>query len=383
MAERAYIVTKGVVLRETETKEADKILTLLTADRGKISVIARGVRRKSCKYAACAQQLVYSEWTLDQKGEWSYANEGATAELFNGLRGDLEAMALGFYFAELTEAVTSEESPAPELLRHLLNGLYALSVLHRPHALVKASFSCPFRCAFCYCTMMNGGVYTQRPLSDVLADIEALEAERIWLVDDDFLLNRERVVEFCDLVLKRGVRKQFMAYARADFPAEHPDLLPLLYRAGFRDILVGLEAADDATLDAYHKETGRAVNEAAIRNLRAAGLVCNGLFVVSHASTREDFRNLLDFIRKNRLLWVVFGIFTPYKGSDAYEEYRDRLLTRKAKKLDGLHVTIRPEHMSKLMFYLRVVLLHAATYPKLLFRILRGTAYDTEKDGWW
>ena len=33
MAERAYIVTKGVVLRETETKEADKILTLLTADR--------------------------------------------------------------------------------------------------------------------------------------------------------------------------------------------------------------------------------------------------------------------------------------------------------------------------------------------------------------
>ena len=63
MAERAYIVTKGVVLRETETKEADKILTLLTADRGKISVIARGVRRKSCKYAACAQQLVYSEWT--------------------------------------------------------------------------------------------------------------------------------------------------------------------------------------------------------------------------------------------------------------------------------------------------------------------------------
>ena len=55
MAERAYIVTKGVVLRETETKEADKILTLLTADRGKISVIARGVRRKSCKYAACAQ----------------------------------------------------------------------------------------------------------------------------------------------------------------------------------------------------------------------------------------------------------------------------------------------------------------------------------------
>ena len=121
MAERAYIVTKGVVLRETETKEADKILTLLTADRGKISVIARGVRRKSCKYAACAQQLVYSEWTLYQKGEWYYANEGATAELFNGLRTNLEALALGCYFAELTETVTAPEVPAGALLPHLLN----------------------------------------------------------------------------------------------------------------------------------------------------------------------------------------------------------------------------------------------------------------------
>lgn len=47
-----YIVTNGIVLRETETKDADKILTLLTAERGKISVIARGVRRRRCKYAA-------------------------------------------------------------------------------------------------------------------------------------------------------------------------------------------------------------------------------------------------------------------------------------------------------------------------------------------
>ena len=45
MAAAPYIVTRGVVLRETETKEADKILTLLTADRGRLSVIARGVRR--------------------------------------------------------------------------------------------------------------------------------------------------------------------------------------------------------------------------------------------------------------------------------------------------------------------------------------------------
>ena len=93
MALSPYIVTKGVVLRETETRDADKILTLLTAERGKLSVIARGVCRKGCKFAACAQPLAYSEWTLYKKGDWYYANEGTTLELFSGLRADLDAMA--------------------------------------------------------------------------------------------------------------------------------------------------------------------------------------------------------------------------------------------------------------------------------------------------
>ena len=57
MAGSPYIVTQGIVLRETQTKESDKILTLLTPERGKLSVIARGVRRKSCRYAACAQEI--------------------------------------------------------------------------------------------------------------------------------------------------------------------------------------------------------------------------------------------------------------------------------------------------------------------------------------
>ena len=176
MAGTPYIVTKGIVLRETETKETDKILTLLTEEQGKISVIARGVRRKRCRYAACAQSLAWSEWTLYQKGDWYYANEGSTLELWNGLRNDLEALSLGFYLAELTEAVTTENVPAPELLRHLLNGLYALSSLHKPAALVKPAFELKLlcqsgyepladRCAYCGCPD------PEKPMLDVVQGV--------------------------------------------------------------------------------------------------------------------------------------------------------------------------------------------------------------------
>lgn len=176
MAGMPYIVTRGIVLRATETKETDKILTLLTAERGKLSVIARGVRRKSCRYAACAQPLAWSEWTLYQKGEWYYANEGSTLELFDGLRSDLDAMALGFYFAELTGSVTSEETAAPELLRHLLNGLYALSSLQKPPELVKPAFELKLLALAGYEPLADGCAYCgcpdpQRPLLDVVQGV--------------------------------------------------------------------------------------------------------------------------------------------------------------------------------------------------------------------
>ena len=146
MAGTPYLVDRGVVLRETETKETDKILTLLTWEQGKIGVIARGARRKNCKFAAAAQPLAYAEWTLYRRGDWHYASDASTLDLFDGLRGDLTALALGCYMAELTEAVCPEAVPAPELLRHLLNGLYALSALHKPPALVKPAFELRLLC---------------------------------------------------------------------------------------------------------------------------------------------------------------------------------------------------------------------------------------------
>ena len=146
MAGTPYTVDRGLVLRETETKETDKILTLLTWEQGKIAVIARGARRKGCRFAAAAQTLAYSEWTLYQRKDWHHASDASTLELFGGLREDLAALALGCYMAELTEAAAPDAVPVPELLRHLLNGLYALSTLHKPPALVRPAFELRLLC---------------------------------------------------------------------------------------------------------------------------------------------------------------------------------------------------------------------------------------------
>ena len=134
------LVTKGIVLRETQTKEADKILTVLTPDLGRIAVIARGVKRKGSKIAAASELLAFSELVLYQRGNWYYLDEASTIALFDGVRSDVELLSLASYFAEMTEAVTAEDVPSGEVLSLLLNSLYALDTLQKPQELVKAAF---------------------------------------------------------------------------------------------------------------------------------------------------------------------------------------------------------------------------------------------------
>ena len=172
------LVTRGIVLRETITKETDKILTVLSEDYGKISVIAKGARRRNSKYAACAQILAWSEWTLAKArtGEWYYVHEGNTIMLFPELRENLTAFALGCYFAELTEAVALEENPSGPLLRHLLNGLYALGPLRKPESLVKPAFECKLLSLAGYEPLVDACAYCGRtdPVNPVLETVQGM-----------------------------------------------------------------------------------------------------------------------------------------------------------------------------------------------------------------
>ena len=141
-----YITTRGLVIREVNYKEADKILTVLTDTEGKLTVSARGARRKGCRYSAATQLLSFSEMTLfGNRGRWSL-NEAETSEQFLGLREDIVKLALGSYMAEVLEAVSAEDMPDPQVLQCGLNSLYALSSGLCPPEQVKAVFELRLMC---------------------------------------------------------------------------------------------------------------------------------------------------------------------------------------------------------------------------------------------
>ena len=135
-----YVTTRGLVLRVTDYNDRDSLLTLLTPDYGKLTVKARGLRRKNSPLIAPCQLLAYGDFTLfEYRGSYTI-NEAASVELFQNLRRDLCKLSLGTYFAQVAELICQEDLPNPELLSLVLNCLYALTQLDIPEAKIKAVF---------------------------------------------------------------------------------------------------------------------------------------------------------------------------------------------------------------------------------------------------
>ena len=141
-----YLTVQGIVLRVTDYNDRDALLTLLTGRHGKLTVKARGLRRKNSPLVAPCQLLAYGEFTVfEYRGQYTI-NEAHSIELFTPLRRDLTKLSLGTYFAQVAEVLSQEDSPSPELQSLLLNCLYALSRLNLPEAQVKAVFELRSAC---------------------------------------------------------------------------------------------------------------------------------------------------------------------------------------------------------------------------------------------
>ena len=151
-----YLTIQGIVLRVTDYNDRDALLTVLSRNHGKLTIKARGLRRKNSPLIAPCQLLAFGEFTLFEYRGMYTINEAHSIELFTPLRRDLTKLSLGTYFAQVTEIISQEDLPNPELQSLLLNSLYALSKLNLPEILVKAVFELRAACLAGYTPDLYG-----------------------------------------------------------------------------------------------------------------------------------------------------------------------------------------------------------------------------------
>lgn len=254
-------------------------------------------------------------------------------------------------------------SDPPALPKRGARVLGGYTLLGRPVDVVETSRGCTFDCSFCSIIEMRGRNFHPYPIDRVIDDIVDARrhgARAIFFVDDNITLDVGRFGRLCEAIIARGLQDaDYIVQAMTAPLAEHgATLAPLMRRAGFRYVFLGIEniLADDLTfLKAAAKnarrEHGRTVGNAsvtAIEHLHRHGLyVVGGLIVGNPGDTRASIEANLAFARRY-VDWPYIQHPTPYPRTPMTEEFRRRglIVDDDESHYDGTTAVVRTEHLA-------------------------------------
>ncbi len=130
--------TEGLVIKEMNVGESDRLVTLFTRENGIIRAFASGAKNIKSKKGAATALLTYSSFTILKKKDSYRIYEATPIEMFFSLGCDIETISLSQYFCELAYSFGEENSPNVELLRLILNSLNFVNKKLKNPTLIKA-----------------------------------------------------------------------------------------------------------------------------------------------------------------------------------------------------------------------------------------------------
>ncbi len=130
--------TEGLVIKEMNVGESDRLVTLFTREYGIIKAFAPGAKSIKSKKGTATSLLTYSSFTIVRKGKTLRIYEAVPQVTFFALGADIEILSLSQYFCELCLVFGEENTPNVEFLRIILNSLHFLTKEKRFPTLIKA-----------------------------------------------------------------------------------------------------------------------------------------------------------------------------------------------------------------------------------------------------
>jgi radical SAM superfamily enzyme YgiQ (UPF0313 family) len=254
-----------------------------------------------------------------------------------------------------------EEAPL-ELPNRAARVLTGYTFLGRPIDIVETSRGCTYDCSFCSIIEMRGRNFHPIDVSRVIADIADARrrgARAIFIVDDNITLNVARFEALCTAIIDAGLNDiHYIVQAMTSSIASHGSrLAPLMRKAGFRYVFLGIENildADLAFLRASAKNAerkgGRQVGNASVRAIeilhRHGMCVVGGIIVGNPDDTPESIEANLAFARKY-VDWPYIQHPTPYPGTPMTDDFRrqDLIVNTRVEEYDGTTAVVRTQHL--------------------------------------
>jgi DNA repair protein RecO (recombination protein O) len=139
MRDRLYRV-EAIVLKRSDIGEADRLLTLLTSELGKLRAVAKGARKPSSRKGGHVELFTHSTLLLAKGRQLDIVTQADTLDAFLPLRENLERLGYAYYLAELVDRFSEEGTENRPLFDLLLNALRWLSERATDPALLARFF---------------------------------------------------------------------------------------------------------------------------------------------------------------------------------------------------------------------------------------------------
>ncbi len=262
--------------------------------------------------------------------------------------------------ARPVHSLEGDEIRLPKRDTRVLNGY---TMMGRKVDVVETSRGCTFDCGFCSIIEMRGRNFHTYSFERVLADIRDARdhgARCVFLVDDNITLNIKRFEALCQAIIDTGLNHlDYVVQAMTSPIAMHGETLaPLMRKAGFRYVFLGIENVLDEDLDFLKaaaknefRESGRKTGNATLRAVeylrKNKMLVVGGLIIGNPDDTRESIQANLDFARKH-VDWPYIQHPTPYPGTPMTRDFQARGLIQidRLEEYDGTTAIIATQHVA-------------------------------------
>lgn len=143
---RDLVIVTGMILKTSAVNDYDRRLVVLTKERGKITVFARGVRRQGNRNMAATNPFCFGQFKLFEGKDAYNLSEAEISYYFDELRNDFENMCLASYFLEYADYYTRENNDEVEMLKLLFQSCRAVIKSSIDNKLIKIIFELKALC---------------------------------------------------------------------------------------------------------------------------------------------------------------------------------------------------------------------------------------------
>lgn len=211
-----------------------------------------------------------------------------------------------------------DELPFPDRKLTPYESYYSILDKTRPITTMITSRGCPFQCLFCY--QKNTGWRSRSPknIADEIEICVGLGIKNIFIFDETFTVNKKRVLEVCDEILKRKIKIEWDIRSRVDTIDE--EMLKALKKAGCKRISFGVESGNRKILNILKKDIDIEAAKKVVNLSKKHGFIVLVDFMLgSPEETKREIDETMDLALKMKPDFVQFSITTALPATELYD----------------------------------------------------------------